>query len=94
MSAYLEPNFEVKGGAGVTGGMEEAEGDTAIDAAAKQDGNFKALMGHRAGQVRPKISIDAVWRMWSLGNGGGGRAAAREGSEEEGSCGVWRVREK
>lgn len=60
MYTYLEPNFEVEGNAGVTGRMEETECDTAIDTAAKQDSNFKALMGHRTGQVRPNVSIEAV----------------------------------
>lgn len=80
----------------MTGGMEEAEGDTAIDATAKQDGDFKALMGHRTGQVRAYISIEAVWSARSLGDreavdGAGGE---REGSEEEESCRGWRARKR
>jgi hypothetical protein len=70
----LEPNFEVKSGAGVTGGVEESEGNTAIDTAAKQDSNFKApvIMWHRAGQVRPNVFIEAAWdiAVWVLGNSG------------------------
>ena len=54
----MKPNFEVEGGAGVAGGVEEAEGDTAIDTAAEQDCNFKALLGHGTGQVGPNVSID------------------------------------
>lgn len=44
--ANLEPDFEVESGTGVSGGVEEAEGDAAIDAAAEEDGDTKRLLGN------------------------------------------------
>lgn len=62
--AYLEPDFEVESGARVASGVEEAESDAAIDAAAEKDGDSEALVGNTAGEIRLDIrSIKALRRV-------------------------------
>ncbi len=67
--AYLEPDFEVESGARVASGVEEAESDAAIDAAAEKDGDSEALVGNTAGEIRLDIrSIEALQRVRDLGH--------------------------
>lgn len=44
LKAFLEPDFEIESCTGVSSGVEEAEGDAAIDAAAEEDGYTKGLL--------------------------------------------------
>lgn len=55
--AYLKPDFEVEGSAGVASSVEEAEGDAAIDAAAKKNGNFERIVGHGTREKRVQEAI-------------------------------------
>ena len=52
--------------------MQEAEGDAAVDAAAEQNGDFEALIGHRAREIRLKIDIEQVAGRSGDGVGGNG----------------------
>lgn len=41
----------------MAGGVEEAEGDAAVDAAAEENGDSQALLRHRAGEVGLEVAI-------------------------------------
>lgn len=45
---HLEPDFKVESGAGVSGCVEEAKGDTAINATTEKNRNFERALaiGH------------------------------------------------
>lgn len=41
----------------MAGGVEEAEGDAAVDTAAEENGDPQALLRHRAGEVGLEVVI-------------------------------------
>lgn len=49
--AYLEPDFEVERGAGMSGTMEEAKSNTAINTAAEKNCHLETLIGHRTREI-------------------------------------------
>lgn len=57
--------------------MQEAESDAAIDATAKKNGDFEALSGHRAREIRLKIDIEQI--AGRRGDGVGGNGAGGSG---------------
>lgn len=57
----LEPDLEVEGGATVAGGVEEAEGDAAVDAAAEEDGHAESPLPRRRA-VEVGLQIHAIRR--------------------------------
>lgn len=77
----MEPDFEVEGGAGVAGGVEQAEGDAAVDAAAEEDGDPELLARHGAGKIGVEVAIGG--RSWRLGELGGGGERDGEGLDED-----------
>ena len=92
---HLEPNLEVESSTGVTSGMQEAEGDAAVDAAAEQNCDLEALIGQRAREIRLKIGIEQV----AGRSGDGGGAASRGGGGGNGGGGdgwskVWEEAER
>lgn len=80
-NSHLEPNLEVESSAGMASGMQEAEGDTAINAAAKKNCHFEALIGQRARKVGLKIGIEPI----------AGRSADGSGADGDGGggCDGW-----
>ena len=81
----MEPDFEVESGAGVASGVEKAESDAAIDAAAEKNGDSEALVGNTAGEIRLDIRrIKALRRVRDLGHHRGRRRGGHtESSGEE-----------
>lgn len=62
MHTYLEPDFEIEGGAVVTGGMQKAESNAAVDSATEKDSNSERLitMGHTAREIIGKKSVIVI----------------------------------
>lgn len=48
---YLKPDFEIESGARVAGGMEQTEGNAAVNTATDENSHPEALAGHRALEV-------------------------------------------
>ena len=71
--AYLEPYLEVESGARMAGGVEKPESDAAVDAAAEENGDSEALVGHGTAEVGVELAM-----------GGGGVIRRRRGGR---NCG-------
>ena len=63
---YLGPTFKIEGSVGVSGNVEEAKSNAAVDTATEQNDDFEMFMRHGAAQVWLTITIKAPQMMKDL----------------------------